>query len=237
MPNPSTTRNQRLAAALQARFLGKGTAGLTLIESLVAIVVISLAVSSIAPALVIATATRVRAQRGEQALALAQQEIDTVRAIVERGNYNADDLPSSTTTISSESTPASMVGPDYGTPESAATVYQDLDPTETREVDIDGDGVPDFAVQVYRTPGLPPGDTPVAFGMGVRVYNYEATEAQPSGTMPSTPTQLGTTAGISQQGQRPLAALYTTIVRSEDASSFCDYIRFTSTSASTPNGC
>lgn len=69
--------------------------GLTLIECLVALVVIALTVGSVTPALVISVATRVQSQKAEQAIEVAQAEIDAVRITLERGNYDAASVPQS----------------------------------------------------------------------------------------------------------------------------------------------
>ena len=74
----------------------KFSSGFTLIESLVAIVVISITLVAITPPIFWATGTRVQNRRAEQALALAQGEIDRVRAEVERsGSTAVTDLPAS----------------------------------------------------------------------------------------------------------------------------------------------
>ena len=59
--------------------------GLTLIECLVAIAVIGLTAAVMAPVMVFSMATRVQSQRAEQALQIAQGEIDQIRLMAERG--------------------------------------------------------------------------------------------------------------------------------------------------------
>ena len=68
-------------------------AGFTLIESLVAIIIISITVVAISPPIFWATGTRVQNRRAEQALSIAQGTIDRVRAKVERGGSTALELP------------------------------------------------------------------------------------------------------------------------------------------------
>ena len=67
--------------------------GFTLIESLVAIIIVSITVVAISPPIFWATGTRVQNRRAEQALSIAQATIDQVRARVERGGAGALELP------------------------------------------------------------------------------------------------------------------------------------------------
>lgn len=163
--------------------------GFTLLEVLVAILIIVLAASIITPAIIVSISSRLQAQRIEQANKLAQAEVDRVRSIVERGagSYATADLPT---------VPA---GVDFGTaysgvaaPLSSKTA---TDPT-VQEVDVNSDGQPDYVVQSFRdtgicdqataavTPGLPlfscsddpdpANDVARLFRMGVRVYSIQA---------------------------------------------------------------
>lgn len=68
-------------------------AGFTLIESLVAIIIVSITVVAISPPIFWATGTRVQNRRAEQALSIAQATIDQVRAKVERGGASVLELP------------------------------------------------------------------------------------------------------------------------------------------------
>ena len=68
-------------------------AGFTLIESLVAIIIVSITVVAISPPIFWATGTRVQNRRAEQALSIAQSTIDQVRARVERGGASVLELP------------------------------------------------------------------------------------------------------------------------------------------------
>lgn len=232
--------------------LGTPDSGLTLIECLVAIIVIALVASAITPTLVIAVATRVQSQRAEQALEVAQSEIDRVRLMMERGqdetgaSLEADDLPPAvaSTALSSESTPAAMEGPTYGAPTVLCSTpsYDDsLTPTDACTVDVDGDSDNDFAVQIFRTPGRFRGTMPVSFYMGVRVYDIDAITASTSGNLETDPAGLGFTSSDGERGSKPLAALYTQIGRAEEDQSLCDYIDYLSTTngnnTSTPVGC
>jgi len=209
----------------------QGQQGFTLIECLVAIVMVGLVGSSIAPALVISVATRVQSQKAEQALELAQSEIDRVRLLVERSEANIANLPPEAP-VSAGANPDSRVaevaGPTYGAP-----VPTPITAFQTRAATLNGS---QFAVQVYRTPGRFVGNVPVTFGMGVRVYDYDAVLTG-SGTLSKEPAALRMVSGTGQRGQRPLVALYTTVTVGETRDSYCQYIKHLDSTASVPTGC
>lgn len=231
------------------------TAGLTLIECLVAIVMVGLVVGMITPALVISVATRVNSQKTEQALEVAQSEIDEVRTIVERGVYEADELPPSTPFTeadgnwSTETTadgreyrieyPQTILGPDADLDLLAEdTTYADMDPFEARQVDVDGDNNPDFAVQVYRSPGQVDEDgIPIAFSMGVRVYDILAFDGDNTGNLVTDQASASLTAGESDRGDLPLAVLYTSITKGDVSSAYCDYIEYLGSTPSATYQC
>jgi type II secretory pathway pseudopilin PulG len=200
-------------------------AGLTLMECLVAIVMVAIVMGAIAPALVISVATRVQSQRAEQALELAQSEIDRVRLSIERDGAAATGLPASTTTVG-ETDVADAAGP-------TSTFNDPADWDEVRAEDIDGDGDFDFAIQTYRTEGETVGGNPVAFAMGVRVYDYDTVANFGSGNLLTDRASLGVTGGEGERTRLPLAALYTTIAVSEEGSSLCNLARYLSAAGTT----
>ena len=216
-------------------------AGLTLIECLVAIVMVAIVGAIIAPAMVLSVATRVQSQRASQALDLAQSEIDRIRLLVERGDDYGPALPPAlpdavVATLNDERELAEVLGPDKVV--STATVY-----TEAFPIDIDDDDNPDYAVQSFRTPGQTPagGTVPVAFIMGVRVYEHRAVDEATTNLEGTEQASLTMTSGEGDRLERPLAALYSSIALSEDGQAFCNYIDYlastTGTTASTPEGC
>jgi prepilin-type N-terminal cleavage/methylation domain-containing protein len=190
--------------------------GLTLIECLVAIVMVALVAGSIAPVMVISVASRVNNQKAEQALGLAQAEIDRTRTLVERGEATINEDPR--TDLPEE---------DSDIDEGEIATTPGISPSDARPVDIDQDGTPDFLVHTFRTTGITPADAdvPAAFNMGVRVYDIRALDT--SGTLLTQPASLALTGGEGQRSQRPLAALYTTIADSDDQErSLCNLIEF-----------
>ncbi len=98
--------------------------GFTLIESLVAIVVVSITVVGISPPIFWATGTRVQNRRAEQALSIAQGTIDQVRARVERGGSTALELPA----IDTKAEAGKRPNPDAPAPSAEWTSMQGIIP-------------------------------------------------------------------------------------------------------------
>ncbi|NJN01378.1 MAG: type II secretion system protein [Leptolyngbyaceae cyanobacterium RM1_1_2] len=142
-------------------------AGLTLIECLVAIIIIGLTVSAVTPALIISVASRVQSQKAAQALEVAQAEIDQVRTLVERGgnDYTLARLNASAPFVATAgaitySTAAQVPVPTDAAVDSTA-YYIAKDPTITKKVDQDGDGNADYAAQIFELLQRPPTQPPL----------------------------------------------------------------------------
>lgn len=208
----------------------QGQQGLTLIECLVAIIMVGLVSSAIAPALVISVATRVQSQKAEQALEIAQSEIDRVRLLVERNTATLDNLPAAVAGVDN-SRVASVDGPNYGAPIDDPAVR----PTafQTRKVSLGPDSN-QFAVQVYRTGD--DAEVPVTFSVGVRVYDLN-TVLEGNGNLSNEPASLGLVGGVGERASRPLVALYTNITAAETGSSLCSYFESLDNGALVPFGC
>ncbi|MBE9112203.1 type II secretion system protein [Nodosilinea sp. LEGE 07298] len=188
--------------------------GFTLIECLVAIVMVALVSSAIAPALVISVATRVHSQRAEQALALAQSEIESTRVLVERGGYTAAVLPPLAAGIDDADVTTA--------PAPTALNAGAASAIRAVPIDLNDDGEIDFFVQRYRARGqVNANGIPIAFAMGVRVYDRSAT-----GTLATDPASLVMTASDRGRSTRPMAALYTTIAASDEGDSMCNMITY-----------
>ena len=212
----------------------KGSSGFTLIESLVAIVVVSITLVAITPPIFWATGTRVQNRRAEQAIALAQGEIDRVRAEIERGGgVTTLDLPKS---VGATTTFANYEGP---RPTAAWNKVRSTDPlkntaeivtrgvarfpeaSEYIPVDTSGDGTADFFVQVFRDIGVCDStptpcattDVPRIFNMTVRVYSAIAKDSTLVNLENKRASLMGTT-GTKQAINRPLAVLSSQVARS-----------------------
>ena len=238
-PTPTPKTRLERWPSLGQRLAPANDQGLTLIECLVAIIMVALVASAITPALVLSVATRVQSQKAEQAMAIGQSEIDRVRTLVERGELAAvaTQVPQAPNTVT-ETTVQSQVGAAGGISNIKTTPTS---PTETRAVDANNDNTPDFAVQIYRTRGITnAAGNPVAFALGVRVYDYDAVTTG-TGNLETEPLSLRITGGAGQRGNRPIAVFYTTVAQAEQGNSLCDLIRYSQSTtgvvASTPLGC
>ena len=224
----------------------KRSSGFTLIESLVAIVVISVTLVAITPPIFWATGTRVQNRRAEQALALAQGEIDRVRAEIERGgSITPSDLPASvgaTNLMANYEGPAPgafwskmrSVRPEYNTAETV--IDSQRFPAANQYLRVDTDGVEDadetrraeFFVQVFRDTGVcdenPCSSTavPRIFSVTVRVYSAIAKDStEPK--LKNTRASLTGTTGTKQAKDRPLAILTSEVSRSVNSKTLEQY--------------
>jgi prepilin-type N-terminal cleavage/methylation domain-containing protein len=222
--------------------------GLTLIECLVAIVVISITIVAITPPVFLATATRVQSRKAERAMQIAQAEVDRVRVLVERGSYTLTTLPADAGTAELEdvaaATPPAADAP-ISSPASCNT-YPQATPANFRSmirVDVNGDCVPEYAMQVFRTTGtLPVGGVagttpPINFEIGVRVYSFSGDNFTPA---PLGRGQEQQTASLitgtgqrenTSQGRYPMAIAYSAMARNDDSRSLGRLCRSASTNA------
>lgn len=203
--------------------------GLTLIECMVAIAVIGMTTAAIGPMLIFSVATRIQNQRADQALQLAQSEIDRVRLVVELGGDYQDDLAA----IPLPSTETSIVR-NVDAPTAFESSTSDImDVTDARLVDIDGDGDDDYAIQLFRTEGISAGSTPVIFDVGARVYDARRARANLTGGLAIDTAGLTFTSGEGQTGTRPLAVIYSQISQGDRGASLCQQWELLSTTPGT----
>lgn len=206
--------------------------GLTLLECLVAIAVIALTSATIAPVILFSVATRIQSQKAEQALQLAQLEIDSIRIEVERGGDYGVFLNAYPKTSETEEDIKDSEPPDTFAPNLTSSSL-----TVAKEVNVDDDAEPEFAVQVFRTEGFPlASSTPTAFKVGVRVYDYRATNSNLSTGLERDAASLSFTSGEGQRGLRPLAVLYADIIQSDKDTSLCDYRQYINPDSSSITG-
>ncbi|MGD1862431.1 MAG: hypothetical protein ACFB0E_20985 [Leptolyngbyaceae cyanobacterium] len=191
--------------------------GLTLVECVMAIVVVGLTGAAIAPMMVVSVATRVQSQRAEQALELAQSEIDRVRIQFEQNNLN--NLPQTVTIASNRA-------PDVNGPSSTTDTASTL-----RLVDINNDGTNDFVVQSYLVEKTGAADT---YEMGVRVYDFDAVANNTSGTMATDEARLGMTDNTGERAEKPISALYTNVALTDNTEPLCNWINYTDASGTAP---
>ncbi|MFB2937280.1 prepilin-type N-terminal cleavage/methylation domain-containing protein [Aerosakkonemataceae cyanobacterium BLCC-F154] len=186
--------------------------GLSLLEILVAIVVISAVISAITPAIFLSVASRVQNRRAQQAQQLANGAVDRVRRLVASTSYSEEALK--------RVVPVTVGG------ELQASDVQPSDKDQL--VDLDGDTIPDFRVQVFRTTLNEIKDQdgkgkPVIFKLGVRVYFLFPNQQNPP--LLKEPASLKMTSGMGWKDKdgriRPLAVAYTTIAQGDNPDALC----------------
>jgi type II secretory pathway pseudopilin PulG len=251
MVTRSTSQNPRCAIApklglyLSAKLVqSRREEGLTLIEGLIAIVIVSITVVMITPPIFWATASRVQTRRAEQALQIAQGEVERVRSLVERGTIQQlsataalEQLPPTQAGLDEEEVrqagqvlapKAAKTGLVTSLKNCTSTTINTGSTNEYAQVKIDTDASadcePNFLVQVFRSQGLDrdgnpvaAGQVPTAFVMGVRVYAAVAKDELTAGRGKEQQASLKGTSGLGQQKNFPLAVFYSTIVPSSQS--------------------
>lgn len=232
-------KNRQLRKLIGARLKSlaqDNNSGLTLIEGLVAIVIIATTTAVMTPMVILSVGTRIQSQRAEQAFQLAQAEVDRIKVIVERGgNYTLNIAQTNPAVISqADFDDAALVPP----PNVIDNTAYSTNITAARGISTDDDAAPEYAVQIFRTEGITRGGKPVAFDLGVRVYRADVFDGDPLGVEQA---QLAITSGEGQSGSRPLANIYTSVVQSDSEQSLCDYYDFINsvegTTVPTPSEC
>jgi prepilin-type N-terminal cleavage/methylation domain-containing protein len=138
--------------------------GYTIIESLVAMIVVSVLMIAIAPVMAFSVATRVQARRTELATQAARTYIDALRTgAIKKGVTNPPGFPIQVTT------------------QNVADAIAPTDPKSLYCVDMDGtgkcdvDSTKDFYVQgAWRNPSNPPDPTKTGYELMVRVYRADS---------------------------------------------------------------
>jgi len=140
--------------------------GYTIIESLVAMIVVSVLMIAIAPVMAYSVATRVQARRVELATQAARAYIDALRT-----GAIASPTPG----------PAGQGFPIQFTGANVADATAPTDPNTLYCLDMDGNGVcnpssnKDFYVQgAWRNPSNPPDPTTTGYELIVRVYRADS---------------------------------------------------------------
>ena len=178
-----TTAKRASKQTLQATKAGKILAsysksrqgGFTIIESLVAIVVVSILLAAIAPVIILSVATRVQARRVEFATQAAKSYIDGVRT-------KQIDPPLATSDTLLKDFPAptnpgsfNCAANSYCTTTGTTSTGTPPSPTNLYCIDLDGDAFcknsssTDMVVQVFRDKTWTTG-----YALGVRVYRANA---------------------------------------------------------------
>jgi len=198
--------------------------GLTILECLLAIMVVTVVISFISPIIFLSVATRVQNRRIEQAMELAQSEIDRVQVLMAQGVNSANEvnLPpdkyANNTIITDVTT---VVAPTSVMSTLVSSVMQSPFPTnanQLRRIDINGDSNPDFLIQIFRDQGARYSsgiavNQLAVFRMGVRVYSFVAEDNV--GNLETRMADVKFATGLGQQTTNPLAVFYTEVSRSD----------------------
>ncbi len=233
----SQKRSQRRSVLPKPNSEPTSEQGLTLIECLVAVFVTGLMVSLITPPIFIAVASRAQSRRAEQALQIAQGEVDRIRVMVARSQHTVTVLPGIATGNSRSVPPPTVVLAAIKSAQNCSPRYDNLPilANQAVQIDVDGDCEPDFFMQVFRSAGttsaeqlaannVSPGTAkPTDFQLGVRVYSILAKSAVGSLANPPEPASLGLVNGEGGQRSRPLAVLYTPFSWSDQKGALCAY--------------
>ncbi|WP_374824608.1 prepilin-type N-terminal cleavage/methylation domain-containing protein [Aerosakkonema sp. BLCC-F183] len=209
----------------------KSSQGVTLLECLVAITVVAVVISSFTPPIFLAVGTRVQNRRAEQALQLAQAEIDRVRRIVEQGSYyDYETCPAGTSKTACLPPKAGISDRDFRR-QSKPSAFNDspdsINATTALRIDINNDGKPDFLMQSYRSEGIQQSGRTVAFNMGVRVYAYfDTMNFGDLQDPPEKAASLKLSTALGAQKKLPLAIIYTSVVKSDTPDSQSSYKTF-----------
>lgn len=186
--------------------LAPSESGFTLIESLLAIVVVAILLSSIAPVVVFSVATRVQARRVELATQAARSYIDTLRAEA----TTPPPAVGSGVTLATYAAPTST-----GTLTCAANAYCTVPAVNLYCIDRDGGGCTatsnrDMLVQAFRyNPNST--DATKGYALGLRVYRADAFAT--SMTLQAASQQRSSTGGMGRKDQ-PLVQMQTDITPS-----------------------
>lgn len=228
-----TTRGGKSFSLKKPRRFGKQSEeGLTILESLVGILVITLVLAASTPPILMAAATRIQNKRAEQAILIAQQEVDRVRLLVEQGDYRNDELPPSISGLTNPNRISDMFPP---TSICSTTPCTPTQPSQAKKTEQDQSGHY-FIVQIFRDPGVsdpqirdlstPSQPQILAFRIGVRVYSKAAEPKLLSGQLVTEAAPLRVTDSVAQQRERPLAVLYADFARGDLTPSLRRYREF-----------
>lgn len=227
-------------------------AGLTLLECLVAMVVITIVVGLIATPILITVGSRVQNRRADQAAQLAQNYIERARVVmngVDTGSagwtshlvppsgipYSANPNPDPSSvgyakinlvTVGVPKTASGVCDPNQAT--TTATDFCD-DAFQLQKIDLDNDGTIDLYAQVFRANDIQTDDgLIVGFEMGVRIYPTDAVDS--SGSILAA-SSLGTekaTLNLTQKRRidskvQPLVTFYSSLYKGDNSETLVSF--------------
>lgn len=188
--------------------------GFSLIEAMVGFTIVSTLLAALAPVILVAVATRLQNYRAEQAMQLAQSQVNRVQTLMSQGVEQSQET-GKIPPPAAKGTKVAKVDP----PTNTVTDLNKVDSTsKALEIDYDKDNQPEFIVQLFRDQGVrftqgTAEDEMAVFQMGVRVYAGSAKDNL--GSLSTEPASLNFTQGLGEQKIKPLAVVYTEISRSD----------------------
>lgn len=204
-----------LKQLLRGSLLSKSShqAGFTIIESLVAIIVVGILLTAIAPAMVLSVGNRVQARRVEAAVQAAKSYIDgvTTGAIPRPTQAVNNANGNNTKLLNSVNPPTSTQG--------LICIDRDENPG------CQNTSAQDFYIQAFRTENSDSNLTISSYMLGVRVYRADAfSDATPlkKNTPDQRVTQRTVNGGIGDR-KAPLVEMTTEIFPSGSKPSFSDF--------------
>lgn len=190
--------------------------GLSLLEVLIGMLIISIAISAITPTLLLGAATRIQNRRSEQAFNIAREQVEQIKLLLDQDEYNNTDLPPEANITNADDITT------VNAPNSICTNPNDSSPCDAEKFFRQGD----FLVQTFRNPGIKDNnDKIIAFRMGVRVY-YKSAEQQ-LGNLETKKARLILSSGEGTKlQQQPLVVVYTELPQSDFPGSLDKYREF-----------
>lgn len=194
--------------------------GFSLLEPLVAILILAAVMAAFTPPVVLAVATRVKNFRVEQAIKVAQSEVDRNRRLIDRETTATALNPQLPPAVAANATEPQNVGaPTSATPNCTngipATALSWC-PVPTPDGSAPTLGMQVFRTQIFNLDGTAGSSTskfPVTYRLGVRIYPIQALQ-QNAGNL-QTETSGLSLSPAAQSLRAPLAVLYGPIVRSD----------------------
>lgn len=196
--------------------------GTSFLELLTAIFIIGTVLAVSAPILALVAASQVHTRQVEQAMDLAQSEIDLIQTRMNRGVSVRDNQqlpPKVTSGELTDAPPPNDIKDDTDSPAATAAF----------KVDVDKNNEPDFLVQTFRNKGMCFGSGSsnkevAVFRMGVRVYSMAAEDNLMNNRLETQVASLQFSG--KERTTRPLVAFYTEISRSDLPFSLHAYERY-----------
>ncbi|ACK70297.1 hypothetical protein PCC7424_1865 [Gloeothece citriformis PCC 7424] len=207
--------------------------GFTLVEALAGITVAGMVFAAVAPVIMIGISTRLQTQKAQQAIEIAQGEVNRIQTLMAQG-VNVDDEDEKLPPVlpSEVDTQEELIA--VQAPESTVDNFAELNSSDSSNgykkaylVELNNQTAqPDFLVQVFRDEGIRfqqgriNGQLAV-FRVGIRVYSGLAKDN--IGNLETDVASLQMTESFGQQRTRPLAVIYTEISQSDAQFSLQEY--------------